>query len=176
MVKGQNYYREKIWAQQFQNAEMDNVGPASLDLRLGNTFLVPVKEQRVKLGDEVKYTRHEVEDDGVLWLAPGEFCLGTTKERIKLFCHEVGFIQGRSSIGRAGLTVENAGFVDPGFDGHITLELKNDTCYPIGLEPGFRVTQIVVMECNGGGEYKGKYNGQVEATGSRMHEDREVRR
>ena len=82
------------------------------------------------------------------------------------------FVQGRSSIGRAGLTVQNAGFVDPGFSGHITLELKNDSPCIIVLFPGYPVTQLVYMDAEDVSRpYTGKYNGQVEATGSRMQLD-----
>ncbi len=177
MIFGDTIIHSKILTKQIKNAEFKNIGPASLDLRLGNSFLFPVKEQRVKLGEEVKYNKIVVADGEVVWLAPGEFCLATTVEQVWLANHEAAFMQGRSSIGRAGLTVENAGFVDPGFDGHITLELKNDTNYPIGLIPGYRVVQIVFMSTTGVSKgYSGKYNYQVEATGSRMHEDVEAKR
>lgn len=175
MIHGDTIIHSKILAKQIQYAEYKNIGPASLDLRLGNTFLFPAKEQKVKLGEEVKYTKIYAADGQTVWLSPGEFCLATTKERVKLANNEAAYVQGRSSIGRAGLTVENAGFVDPGFEGHITLELKNEANYPIGLIPGFRVVQIVFESATGVSKgYSGKYNGQVDATGSRMHLDAEA--
>lgn len=124
------------------------------------------------LGDEVEYTRREVKSGDAFVLHPGHFVLATTIEEVDLPSDLAAFVQGRSSIGRAGLSIQNAGFVDPGFFGHITLELKNDGPYPIRLAPGYRVGQLVFIECTRVSEpYDGKYNGQVEATGSRMHMD-----
>lgn len=175
MILGNTAIHNRIQIKAFENALFKNIGPASLDVRLGNSFAKPVEGQRVQLGDTVRYEEITVENGDVLWLAPGEFCLATTMERIKLPIHEAAFVQGRSSIGRAGLTVENAGFVDPGFDGHITLELKNESNHPIGLVPGYRVAQLVFMQCTGVTKgYDGKYNGQVEATGSKMYLDWEA--
>lgn len=175
MILGNVTIHSAIQCKTIKNAEYKNIGPASLDVRLGNTFAKPIKGQKVKLGEEVQYESITVEDGGVLWLEPGEFCLATTMEKIWLPIHEAAFVQGRSSIGRAGLTVENAGFVDPGFDGHITLELKNESNHSIGLVPGYRVAQLVFMQCAGVTKgYEGKYNGQVEATGSKMHLDEEA--
>lgn len=175
MILGNEFIHSAIQVKHIKNSKFESIGPASLDVRLGNSFAKPIKGQRVKLGDEVKYENITVEDGEVLWLAPGEFCLATTMEHIRLMNREAAFVQGRSSIGRAGLTVENAGFVDPGFDGHITLELKNESNHSIGLIPGYRVAQLVFMQVTGISRvYTGKYQGQVEATGSRMHLDEEA--
>lgn len=147
------------------------VNPASLNIRLGNTFLVPKSGQVITLGDEVEYMRFST-PSGYL-LAPGKFVLGTTLERLNLPARVSAFVQGRSSIGRIGLTIQNAGFVDPGFHGHITLELINDSLNPILLIPGYPVGQLVFFETSEVQKpYNGKYNGQVEATGSRMHLDK----
>jgi dCTP deaminase len=84
------------------------------------------------------------------------------------------FVQGRSSIGRIGLTVQNAGFVDPGFTGHITLELVNESPVTIYLKPGYPVAQLVFFDVSPVNDpYHGKYNGQEEATGSRMFMDKQ---
>ena len=110
--------------------------------------------------------------DGHVVLYPGEFMLATTKEWISVPVTAAAFVQGRSSIGRASLSVQNAGFVDPGFRGHITLELKNDGPVPIVLTPGYPVTQLVYMDAEEVEEgYDGKYNNQVDATGSLMSLD-----
>jgi len=83
-----------------------------------------------------------------------------------------GYVQGRSSIGRSGLCTQNAGFIDPGFRGHITLEIKNDSPAPILLIPGYRVAQFVFHFSLGVSRpYSGKYNDQCAATGSRMYLD-----
>ena len=149
-----------------------SVNPASINLRLGHTFLKPKKDQNVMLGEEMEYERHEIKDGQQIYIMPGEFMLATTIEAIDVPAMAAAFVQGRSSIGRAGLTVQNAGFVDPGFRGHITLELKNDSPCTILLFPGYPVTQLVYMDAvDVSRPYEGKYNGQVEATGSRMQLD-----
>ena len=154
------------------NTYEGSVNPASINLRLGHTFLMPKDDQIVELGQEMKYFRFEVPDGGKIVIDPGVFMLATTIETIEVPLHAAAFVQGRSSIGRAGLTVQNAGFVDPGFPGHITLELKNDSPCPIVLYPGYPVTQLVYMDAVDVTEgYKGKYVNQVEATGSKMQLD-----
>lgn len=158
-----------------EGAEVENIGPASLDLRLGDTFLVP-KGPGIVLGEMVEYDRYCMRDGRFKTIRPGEFMLATTMECIHVPCDAAAFVQGRSSIGRIGLTVQNAGFVDPGFHGHITLELVNESSSTIWLKPGYRVAQLVFMDANGVTfGYKGKYNGQCEATGSRMWQDREAK-
>lgn len=148
------------------------INPASINLRLGDTFKrIEYDQPWIKLGEEVEYEDIPVIDDHVV-IQPGEFILATTKEWIHVPITAAAFVQGRSSIGRAGLSVQNAGFVDPGFEGHITLELKNDGPLPIVLYVGYPVTQLVFMEAQDASRpYDGKYFGQVEATGTRMKDD-----
>ena len=149
------------------------VNPASINLRVGHTFLTPMLTGfPLRLGDRAEYNRVEVDDNGYFLLEPGKFALATTVECVNVPTDLAAFVQGRSSIGRVGLQVQNAGFVDPGFHGHITLELKNDSPNTIAIWPGYPVAQIVLITA-GGVEtaYQGKYNGQVEATGSRMDQD-----
>lgn len=147
--------------------------PASLNIRLGCSFLVPRVDQTIMLGDEVRYDRYMIEiPDGWFTIKPGQFVLGTTLERLNLPDRISAFVQGRSSIGRIGLTIQNAGFVDPGFKGHITLELINDSPFNIHLLPGYPVGQLVFLETSEvQNPYSGKYQGQIEATGSRMEQD-----
>lgn len=155
-------------------AKMERINPASINLTLGNTFLIPKPRfDGFKLGDEVEYDRHEITDTMGFSLKPGEFALATTKEYVDLPTNIAAFVQGRSSIGRIGLTTQNAGFVDPGFHGHITLELVNESPSTIILTPGYPVAQLVFFETHPVTRpYRGKYNNQVEATGSRMHMDK----
>lgn len=150
-----------------------HVGPASVDIRLGNTFLTPKCDyDGVPLGGKVEYMHTRIADNDEFWLTPGAFVLATTLEWLKLPSDVAAFVQGRSSIGRAGLSIQNAGFVDPGFHGRITLELKNDAPNPLRLRPGYRIGQLVFIRCTDVEKpYDGKYNGQVEATGSKMHQD-----
>lgn len=156
---------------------LERINPASLNVRIGHTFLIPRRTVfGVTLGDYVEYKRVEVKNGGTFALKPGQFALATTLEEIRLPRGLAAFVQGRSSIGRAGLTVQNAGYIDPGFHGHITLELKNETRNVIHILPGYPVAQLVFEEAsNVEHPYAGKYTGQVEATGSRMHLDRDAR-
>lgn len=108
-----------------------------------------------------------------LFLLPGQFILGTTMEYIKLPDNLTAFVEGRSSLGRLGLFVQNAGWVDPGFEGEITLELFNASRFSIELHSGDRIAQLVFakMEINADKPYDGKYNRKRGATGSRAFVD-----
>ena len=197
MIYGDSFIHAMLEQGLIENASSEQIGPASLDLRLGNSFLYiaeyhdDVTKQFIHLGREPEYYSNYSADepmviddpiDGAPRLIFGPapvtlrahgFCLATTMEKVTLPKDIAAFVQGRSSIGRAGLSVQNAGFVDPGFTGHITLELKNETDCHIILYPGYPVAQLVFMEAMGvQNPYAGKYNGQVEATGSRMHLDK----
>lgn len=167
--------REILKRGRLLHGKPEMVNPASVNLCLGNTFLTPCKMAGgIKLGDRLLYDCHGRQDGEWFTLHPGEFCLATTKEKIVMPRNVAAFVQGRSSIGRIGLAVQNAGFVDPGFFGHITLELKNDSPNPIILLPGYPVAQLVFFDCGRVKyPYHGKYNGQAEATGSRMEMDRQ---
>lgn len=149
---------------------LDNVQPASYDCTLGRGFLLPEKQEIcVRLSDVPQY--EPIHEYGC-YLGPGEFCLATTAETITLPVGIVGYVEGRSSIGRMGLFVQNAGFIDPGFSGQITLELFNASPNTILLEPGLRICQIVFMRTDGvSGGYSGKYQGQAGVVGSRINED-----
>ena len=104
------------------------------------------------------------------------FLLATTLEYIKLPNHVTAFVEGRSSIGRMGLFIQNAGWVDPGFEGKITLELYNANSLPIKLQSGRRICQLVFCELDQPAEfpYRGKYQKQDQAIGSRIYKDVEI--
>lgn len=155
------------------NPEM--VNPASLNLCIGNTFQkIHTRQGIINLGERVMYETTMLEEDDFFTIYPGEFVLATTKENVTIPDNAVAFVQGRSSIGRIGLTVQNAGYVDPGFKGQITLELVNESDVPINLIIGYPVAQLVFMDCDEVEEpYHGKYLHQLGATGSMMHLDRE---
>ena len=150
-----------------------SIQPASVDLRLGDSFLKPVNNYRGynNFNDPVEYSTI----NGSYMLKPHEFVLGTTKEVIDLPNNLTAFVEGRSSIGRMGLFVQNAGWVDPGFKGEITLELYNASDVPIKLVPGRRVAQLVFCKMSGSCEtpYNGKYQNQSGATASKINEDKE---
>lgn len=154
-----------------------NVGPASIDLTLADKVLIPVQKDQITLGDKVEYKEIRFTKDHPFILKPGEFVLGSTNEFISFSSSVCGFVQGRSSIGRIGLTVQNAGFIDPGFRGTITLELVNESQMAIALIPGYRVVQVVMMEVRDNSEkYNGKYNDQIDPTGSLMYKDEEAQK
>lgn len=175
MIWGDKKLKRVIYkAGRIEHGREELINPASINLRLGNTFAVPLQMMEgIRLGDHVKYNHHSVNDGDYFPLKPGQFCLGTTKEYIYVPDNAAAFVQGRSSIGRIGLTVQNAGFVDPGFFGAITLELVNESPSTIYLVPGYPLVQLVFFDCTRvKNPYDGKYNGQVRATGSRMNQDK----
>lgn len=175
MILGDEEIIEEMVARDLvEGASCKQINPASINLRLGRTFLIPKrKEECIHLGDEVEYERFELANEDEFVLNPGQFALATTEEEVNLPGNIAAFVQGRSSIGRIGLTTQNAGFVDPGFHGHITLELVNENPNPIALRCGYPVVQLVFFETYSVSHpYDGKYNGQIEATGSRMYLDK----
>ncbi len=176
MILGDTDIR-KLWEndQIYSEDEVFLLNPASVNVRLGTSFLIPKRKwfEKICLGDKVDYKRFVVPKGGFFRLAPGQFALATTMERFTIPNTLAAYVQGRSSIGRAGLTVQNAGYIDPGFWGHITLELKNETRNAIFLKPGYPVAQVIFEQATKVEKpYKGKYNGQIEATETRMYLDK----
>ena len=108
-------------------------------------------------------------------IPPHSFLLASTRERIRLPDDVTAFVEGRSSIGRIGLFIQNAGWVDPGFEGNLTLELYNANRLPIRLQTGRRICQLVFarMDCAAQAPYRGKYQGQSRATGSLISLDKD---
>ena len=150
------------------------IQPASIDLRLGNSFAVPdysrLERGAITLGERLPYTVMTLDH---YVLEPKAFVLATTMEYVKIPANLAASIDGRSSIGRMGLFVQNAGWIDPGFEGQITLELFNALDVPIVLVPGQRVGQLIFehMDEIPLAPYAGKYQGQTGATGSRIEMD-----
>lgn len=150
----------------------DAIQPGSVDCRLGRHFLMVDEQQSIAIDTPVRYT--ETESDTVV-IPPGRFLLATTMEWIQLPSHLSAFVEGRSSIGRIGLFIQNAGWVDAGFKGTITLELFNANAVPITLTAGRRICQLVFCRMDQAARqpYAGKYHGQRGTTGSRIHLDRD---
>ncbi len=152
------------------------IGPASVDLRLGNTFLIPRATKGIySMSEPIDYER----TNGDEFIVPAHgFVLATTREVVRLPSYLTAFVEGRSSVGRLGLFIQNAGWVDPGFEGAITLELFNANHAPMRIEAGRRICQLVIAQADRPVEnpYSGKYQGQRETTGSRAYLDVEVRR
>jgi len=151
------------------------IQPASVDIRLGDTYSIVEDSSAgiIQLSSEIKYKT--IKADKYL-LMPGQFVLATTMEYFKLPDNITAFVEGRSSIGRLGLFIQNAGWVDPGFEGEITLELYNANRCAIELDCGRRVGQLVFakLDDNALNPYRGKYQGQKGATGSRIYLDAEL--
>ena len=157
------------------------VQPASIDIRLDARFLVfrnykysciDPKSPQPDLTELVTVDEHES-----FMIHPGEFVLGNTVERLTLGDDLVARLEGKSSLGRLGLIVHaTAGYVDPGFDGHITLELSNVANLPIKLYPGMKIGQISFFAMStpaerpyGHPSLGSKYKGQEAPTASMMH-------
>ena len=155
--------------------EPEQIQPASVDVRLGDTFSIVEDSSTgiIDLEHEIKYKT--IKTDTYV-LLPGQFVLATTKEYFVLPDDLTAFVEGRSSLGRMGLFIQNAGWVDPGFRGEITLELYNANRCAIELKAGRRVGQLVFAQMDQAAEnpYRGKYQGQTGATGSRVFKDIEV--
>ncbi len=154
------------------------IQPSSIDVRLDDRFLVfkshtrPVIDVKQDLTDLTEMVR--MDDDQPFILHPGEFVLGSTHERVRIPDDLVARIEGKSSLARLGLVIHStAGFVDAGFEGHITLELSNVATLPITLYPGMKVGQISFLRMDGpaetpygAGSLGSKYSGQVGPTPS----------
>ena len=154
--------------------DKDCIQPASVDLKLGKEFII-VKHWGADILDfnsEPSY--HSVSSDEFL-VPSHSFVLATTVETLHLPDNLTAFVEGRSSVGRMGLFIQNAGWVDPGFKGQLTLELYNANNLPIRLRSGRRICQIVFCEMDQKTKtpYKGKYQGQKGATGTRIFMDKE---
>ena len=155
--------------------EKEQIQPASVDVRLGNTFSIVEDSCSgiITLEKEIKYKT--IKTDTYV-LLPGQFVLATTKEFFVLPNDLTAFVEGRSSLGRMGLFIQNAGWVDPGFKGEITLELYNANRCAIELKAGRRIGQLVFAKMDNAAQnpYNGKYQGQTGATGSRVFMDSEI--
>jgi len=151
-----------------------SIQPASIDCRLGDHFLVVDDNEMgvISLGDEIQY--REIQNKTII-IPPHSFLLATTQEYVELPNNLTAFVEGRSSIGRIGLFIQNAGWVDPGFNGRITLELYNASSLPIRLEAGKRICQLVfcMMDKAADKPYEGKYQGQNKTVGSRVYQDKD---
>jgi dCTP deaminase len=160
--------------------------PSSVDVRVDRFFRVfhnarypyiDVKQPQDALTEVV-----EVDGDDPFILHPGEFVLGSTLERVALPDDLVARLEGKSSLGRLGLLIHStAGFIDPGFDGHVTLELSNVANLPITIYHGMKIGQISFMRMTepasapyGSSALGSKYQGQRGPTPSRYWQNFET--
>ena len=139
------------------------IGDSSIDLRLGNDFIVTRKGNLSSIDpkhDNSQHrcyqAKHHINFGEEFYLHPGELVLAGTLEYIRLPITLAGYVTSRSRWGRAGLVIATATAVAPGFAGSITLELVNHGEVPLVLYPGLRVSQLVLEECIGGEEYTGE--------------------
>jgi len=153
--------------------------PSSVDVRVDRFFRVfhnaryPYIDAREPQEDLTELV--EIDDERPFILHPGEFVLGSTLERIVLPDNLVARLEGKSSLGRLGLLIHStAGFIDPGWDGHVTLELSNVANLPITIYHGMKIGQISFVQLSepadkpyGSGELGSKYQGQMGPTPSR---------
>ena len=161
----------------------DAIQPSSIDVRLDNRFRVfytarhPYIDVKQPMDDLTELV--EVKPDDAFILHPGEFVLGSTLEQVGIPPDLAARLEGKSSLGRLGLmTHSTAGFLDPGFTGHVTLELSNVANLPITLYPGMRIGQIAVFQLTTAAErpygsrgVRSKYQGQRGPTPSRYWEN-----
>lgn len=163
--------------------EERNVQPSSVDLHVDRYFrifnnhryrVIDVKEPMENLTEQI-----EVPETESFILHPGEFVLGSTVERVRLADDLVARLEGKSSLGRLGLLIHStAGFVDAGFEGHLTLELSNVANLPITIYPGMKIGQISFFRLSseaenpyGSSRVGSKYQGQRGPTPSRFFEN-----
>ncbi len=159
------------------------VQPSSVDIRLDRFFRVFENHRYPHIDpaeDQPELTR-SVEPDGdePFILHPGEFVLGSTYEVITLPNDVAARLEGKSSLGRLGLlTHSTAGFIDPGFSGHLTLELSNVATLPIKLWPGMKIGQFCFFRLSspaenpyGSARYGSRYQGQRGPTQSRSFQN-----
>jgi dCTP deaminase len=157
------------------------IQPSSMDVRLDRFFRLfdnhkyPFIDPREQQDDLTRFV--EVASDEPFILHPGEFVLGSTYEFVSLPDDIAARLEGKSSLGRLGLlTHSTAGFVDPGFRGHVTLELSNTATLPIKLWPGMKIGQLCFFQLSsasenpyGSAKYGSRYQGQRGPTASRSY-------
>ena len=157
------------------------IQPSSVDVHLDRFFRLFNNHKYSVIdpaADQPELTRLvDVSAEGSLILHPGEFVLGSTYEKVTLADDVAARLEGKSSLGRLGLlTHSTAGFIDPGFSGHVTLELSNTATLPIALYPGMKVGQLCFFQLSsaaekpyGSGASGSRYQGQRGPTASRSH-------
>ena len=159
------------------------IQPASVDVHLDRRLLVFRNSRRAyidvrdDMGDLTEMV--EIEDERPFILHPGEFVLASTLEYIGLPEDLVARLEGKSSLGRIGLLIHStAGYVDPGWKGHLTLELSNVANLPVTLYYGMKIGQISYLRLStaadnlyGSSALGSKYQGQTEPTASRIYQD-----
>ncbi|MBM4445968.1 MAG: dCTP deaminase [Chloroflexi bacterium] len=160
------------------------IQPASVDLHLDKKLIVFKPQRHPAYIDVRRSLDHlhelvELDGDDAFFLNPGEFVLASTLEAITLPDDIVGRLEGKSSLGRIGLLIHStAGYVDPGWQGHLTIELSNVAKLPITLYYEMKIGQISFLKLTssvdrlyGAAELGSRYQGQAEPTASKYYKD-----
>lgn len=151
---------------------LSKVGPDNLDVRLGHGFkqIDTSRLGYLEVSGKYDYKLMPELDGGGIFLHPGEFCLATSDEYLLLPDDVMAMVDSRSSIGRMGLVIQTAAFIHAGFEGRITLELKNEAPVPILLRPYDTVGQLIFMKLDKStsAPYAGVYQGQSATTSPDM--------
>ena len=191
MILSDRTLREQLAAGRIVVDPFDDalVQPSSIDVRISNLFRVfrnhtagtiDGKHDQTAMTELIEIpVDADGNGDDPFMLHPGEFVLGSTLERVGVPDDLFGRVEGKSSLGRLGLMIHStAGFIDAGFDGHITLELANVASLPITLYPGMKIGQVSFMQMTtpadlpyGAGASGSKYQGQHGPTPSRYFEN-----
>ncbi len=180
MVLSDRTIREQLAAGRLTIDPFDDalVQPSSVDVRVAAQFrvfrnnrrpFIDVRQPSDDLTDVV-----EIAPDEPFILHPGEFVLGSTVERVELPDDLVARLEGKSSLGRLGLLIHStAGYIDPGFEGTITLELSNVARLPISIYSGMAIGQISFLQMTTPVDrpYRGKYRGQTGPTASEYYRE-----
>ncbi len=180
MVLSDRTIREQLAAGRLLIEPFDDtlVQPSSVDVRVAGEFRVfrnnrqPFIDVRVPSDDLTDLV--DITGDEPFILHPGEFLLGSTLERVAIPDDLVARLEGKSSLGRLGLLIHStAGYIDPGWDGHITLELSNVARLPITIYRGMKIGQLSFQQLTSPVDtpYRGKYQGQRGPTASRFFQD-----
>lgn len=164
--------------------EKIQIQPAGIDLRLGNDFRVfrstscPYIDTK---NNAVDYTEKvTIDDDRPFIVHPGEFVLGTVKEYIKIPSDLMGSVDGRSSLGRLGISIHaTSASINPGWEGKFVLEITNIGRAPVAIYPGMRIAKLTLHRLSSpaenpyGSRVDSKYQKQVDISQSRIHEERD---
>lgn len=161
--------------------EPERIQGACVDLSLGTEFRVfrHTEEAFIDSRDPKEYTDFVKKEDGKPFIIhPGEFVLGITRERVRIPDDMAAYVDGRSSLGRLGLTAHiTSGYVDPGFEGRLVLEISNLGKMPVILYPGMKVCKILFFRLTSPCEVPynkrpdAKYHNQDTVGQSKIHED-----
>ncbi len=158
----------------------ESIQPSSYDLHLASKFIIFDNHFTEIIDVKAKNTNSkivDVKDEGYFLIHPNNFILGATQEIVKIPNDLVARIEGKSSIGRLGLIIHaTAGYVDPGFEGTLTLEMFNLSSLPIKIYVNMKIAQLSFLEMTSPsskkyGEYNNKYQNQIDPTESMLWKD-----